>query len=158
MDRVHATRDDGAPASARTIAEIERQLDVLVRSGRRAARQRAAMVDSHLQPLGFSVLVAIVRGPGRTHGDIAEAVGVDKSALSKIVGELQRRGLVSQVASAQDRRMRLLEPTPAAVERVGAALASRVAHLQARFAEWSEADIRTLRDLLSRYNASEPGG
>lgn len=155
-----STPDASSPPRAyegtAVIAEVEHQLDLLVRAGRRAARLRADMVDPSMTPLDFSVLAYLARTSGQTQTQVSDAIGIDKTALSKSVAHLQRLGLVTQRQSVSDRRVRLLDLAAPARERVENALASRAAHLRDRFEGWAEEDVDAFVSLLTRYNDAAP--
>lgn len=65
--------------------------------------------------LGFTQLAALYAVAGTatlTIADLAEQIGRSPSATSRIVSELDRRGLVSRVEEVADRRQRVLSLTP----------------------------------------------
>jgi DNA-binding MarR family transcriptional regulator len=64
--------------------------------------------------LGFTQLAALYAVAGSsalTIGDLAEAIGRSPSATSRIVGALERRGLLERVEEEIDRRQRMLRLT-----------------------------------------------
>ena len=62
---------------------------------------------------GYVVLNALDGSPVRTQAALAEAIGADKTRIIADLDELQRAGLISRVPDPADRRVRLLEITPA---------------------------------------------
>ena len=62
---------------------------------------------------GYVVLGALDRSPVRTQAALAEAIGADKTRIIGTLDELQRRGYIDRRPDPDDRRVRLLEITPA---------------------------------------------
>ncbi|MFT4232023.1 MAG: MarR family transcriptional regulator [Leucobacter sp.] len=88
-------------------------------------------LDSRLRPLGLThtqfTLLASTNHLGRRHEaptqqQIAELSAVDRMMTSKILAELQRRGLVTRVAHAQDGRAKAVRTTEAGADLVGRAV------------------------------------
>lgn len=84
----------------------------------RAARSLARSFDIALKPVGltsgqFSLLMSLNRPQPPTLGSVAALLGLDRTTLTANLKPLQRRGLVETVADPQDKRMRLLNLTPA---------------------------------------------
>src|ERR1700692_3864964 len=62
---------------------------------------------------GYVVLNALDRSPVRTQTALAEAIGADKKRIIGTLDELQQRGYIERHPDPDDRRVRLLEITPA---------------------------------------------
>src|SRR3954452_20816756 len=62
---------------------------------------------------GYVVLNALDSSPVRTQAALAEAIGADKTRIIGTLDELQRRGYIERRPDPDDRRVRLLEITPA---------------------------------------------
>jgi DNA-binding MarR family transcriptional regulator len=62
---------------------------------------------------GYVVLDALDRSPVRTQAALAEAIGADKTRIIPTLDDLQRRGYIERSPDPEDRRVRLLEITPA---------------------------------------------
>ncbi|MDT5068926.1 MAG: hypothetical protein QOK02_5081 [Mycobacterium sp.] len=62
---------------------------------------------------GYVVLNALDNSPVRTQAALAEAIGADKTRIIGTLDELQRRGYIERRPDPDDRRVRLLEITPA---------------------------------------------
>src|ERR1700727_2540963 len=62
---------------------------------------------------GYVVLNALDRSPVRTQTALAEAVGADKTRIIGTLDELQEAGYIERRPDPDDRRVRLLEITPA---------------------------------------------
>ena len=76
--------------------------------------ERVSMAQSH-------ILFEVRRSPGSSMQRIAEELGLDVTTFSRQIKGLEGKGLVARRASAEDRRVSLLELTP-----VGAALLDRI--------------------------------
>src|SRR6266567_5607478 len=73
-----------------------------------------------ITPRGHSVLAAAIGG-GLTQKELAELIGLDKTTMVVTLDELEAAGLAKRVASAVDRRARVVEVTPAGRAKVEAA-------------------------------------
>ena len=62
---------------------------------------------------GYVVLNALDRSPVRTQAALADAIGADKTRIIGTLDELQARGYIERRPDPDDRRVRLLEITPA---------------------------------------------
>lgn len=65
---------------------------------------------------GYVVLSALDQSPVRTQAALAEAIGADKTRIIPTLDELQQRGYIERMPDPDDRRVRLLEITPAGRE------------------------------------------
>ncbi|MGN9778244.1 MarR family winged helix-turn-helix transcriptional regulator [Micromonospora sp. H33] len=81
-------------------------LGVVFRAYVRAAER--ALDDIPGGPRGYQVLTAAVREPVRNQGAIAEELGIDRTVLTYLIDDLERRGLVVRRADPADRRSRLV--------------------------------------------------
>lgn len=74
-----------------------------------------------LTPVQFAALSTVCRQPGMDQRSLARRIAFDTSTIAGVIDRLERRGLVARQASAHDRRVRLLEPTPAGLALLAAA-------------------------------------
>jgi DNA-binding MarR family transcriptional regulator len=79
----------------------------------RAARALARRFDEALRPVGlthgqFSLLMSLNRPEPPTIGSVAELLAMDRTTLTANLKPLERRGLVTVVVDASDRRNRRL--------------------------------------------------
>ncbi|MFC3713496.1 MarR family transcriptional regulator [Sphingoaurantiacus capsulatus] len=73
--------------------------------------------DARLEEVGLGrahhrALYFIARRPGMPVSDLLRLLNITKQSLSRVLGELQAKGLVSQEVGKRDRRQRLLRLTP----------------------------------------------
>ncbi|HEY7621499.1 MAG TPA: MarR family winged helix-turn-helix transcriptional regulator [Solirubrobacteraceae bacterium] len=87
----------------------------------------AAFEDLGLSPRAQSVLATAMTGD-RTQGEIARAVGLDKTTMVVTLDELEAAGLAERRPSPHDRRARVIAVTPAGKRKVreAEAIAERV--------------------------------
>jgi DNA-binding MarR family transcriptional regulator len=84
----------------------------------RAARALARRFDEALRPLGltsgqYSMMMSLNQPEPPTIGSIASLLCVDRTTLTAALKPLRRRGLVTVMVDANDRRSRRLKLTPA---------------------------------------------
>ena len=127
-----------------------------------SARMEAALAPFGLRSGAFSSMAIIAANPGCSQNQLAKGLGMDKSAVVAIVDELETRGLVKRVRSADDRRRHALSLTAA-----GKATMNRMrSHVlkvgQPIREELSAREHQQLLSLLERSHAalaeSEKGG
>ncbi|MFC2968923.1 MarR family winged helix-turn-helix transcriptional regulator [Acidimangrovimonas pyrenivorans] len=79
-----------------------------------------------LKPGRFAALMVIQHNPGLTQMDLARAIARDKSTVTPLIQDLQRRGLIERKPSTVDRRSMTLRLTAAGE----ATLAQMLGHAQ----------------------------
>lgn len=113
------------------------------------------------RPLGLRrheyVLLRIVHEqPGITSAELAHDIGVSRPCVTKVVDELQRRGLVTRTTAPRDRRAQCLEPSTG-----GSELAERATALvrdveRNLLAGWTSEELQRLFDLLGKLVPLQP--
>ncbi|WP_368518851.1 MarR family winged helix-turn-helix transcriptional regulator [Rhizobium sp.] len=96
---------------------------------RRASRQITRLYDAHLEPAGlritqFLILAALAEAKSATVNMLAERLDVERTAMGKMVGTLERDGFITMKPSPTDGRFRVIELT-----REGIALHDRASPL-----------------------------
>lgn len=66
-----------------------------------------------LTPLQFATLAALSDAPPLDQAKLGGMVALDRTTIGVVVRKLEERGLVTRTTSAQDRRSKLIEITPA---------------------------------------------
>lgn len=84
---------------------------------RKAARQISRMYDAYLQPTGlrvtqFLILAALDELRSVAVNGLAERLDIERTAMGKMVGFLERDGFVRIGPSPRDGRSRIVELTP----------------------------------------------
>ncbi|AVA22617.1 MarR family winged helix-turn-helix transcriptional regulator [Rhizobium sp. LEGMi198b] len=83
---------------------------------RKASRQITRFYDDHLEPVGlritqFLILAALGEAGGATVNVLAERLDIERTAMGKMVGFLERDGFVTIKPSPADGRVRVVELT-----------------------------------------------
>lgn len=126
-----------------------------------AARMQERRLDDWLRPLGLTrttwCILLAVENEGLTRPSaIAEFVGIDRTATSRALRQLEEAGLITRRAATNDRRMTdvALSPEARALVAQGTPLARENNRLIAEKLTPDEAD--DLRRLLAKTLAGEP--
>lgn len=72
---------------------------------------RTVAAEEDITPGLFGMLHVIAANPGLGQSRLAEAMEVDRSAIVKVVDQLERRGLIVRGASPNDKRSHCLQLT-----------------------------------------------
>ncbi|MGE3287087.1 MAG: MarR family winged helix-turn-helix transcriptional regulator [Pseudonocardia sp.] len=139
------------------IERLVRQLTLLVRRSRKVARTLAAQVHPEVDAGAYAVLLLVADTGGPRLVDVAEQLGLDKSTMSRQIGQLIRLGLLTRRPDPQDRRAFRLELTDSGAQRLAAVTRERRAVWRERLAAWPEGDIAALADGLARLARDLPG-
>lgn len=125
-------------------------LNTLVSQSRALTAQAAATFHTELQPAAFHIALRLnALGPAKPSA-VAQAIGMDRSAASRLARELVRLGLVAASIDPSDRRSTVLSLTADGRRRMEAAMRAKGAAFQQRVASWSEEDLVLCTDLLRR--------
>jgi DNA-binding MarR family transcriptional regulator len=111
----------------------------------RAGARIAAAFSEEVRPLGatlqmWRVLAALREQDGRRMGDLSETTSIEVSTLSRLVDNMERKGLVARRRDSGDARAVLLHATPA-----GRRLTQRILPIAERYETVA----------LSGFNAAE---
>jgi DNA-binding MarR family transcriptional regulator len=144
-----------APTVSRELSAFVEAFDAFVRASKRA-RARAPIDDEALTASQYDLVAPLAEAGDGTLGlrELARAAGVAAPTATRMVDGLERRGLVSRVRSADDRRAVQLSLTAAgsaAVELYRAGLLERRRKL---FAALEPQEQRAAAQMLSRLAAA----
>jgi|tagenome__1003787_1003787.scaffolds.fasta_scaffold20448401_2 DNA-binding MarR family transcriptional regulator len=131
-------------------AAVQRELTVFARRVRGVPER----LHAELPFVAYSMLSSIDAVDGCRSVDLASLYRLDKSTVSRQVGDLERRGLVAR--SSGPARGQVLTVTPAGRAVLQEAAATRQAELASRVAGWSDEELAAFAAALQRYNAAEP--
>ena len=112
-----------------------------------------------LAPLGiqlahYDVLANIAHVPGLTQQALAEKLLVGRSAMSMLLPELERRGLIERRSDEADRRVRRLWLTEAGTTLTDKAMAIHVVRLEAMMTVLSDAECESIGEMMRRIGKS----
>jgi len=127
-------RSDAGLASALRVS--------LARLNRRLRRQAAA---HSLTPTQFATLAAVERHSGITPGELAELEKVQPPSMTRVIGALEERGLVSRSPHPTDRRQVTVSVTEAAQKLLKEERRRKEAWLAQRLKELSPEERAVLR-------------
>jgi DNA-binding MarR family transcriptional regulator len=139
---------------AHSLGRLEHEFGVVLRRVKRVLAERARAVHEELPPSSYLMLAYLEEsGPCRSSA-MAELFAMDKGAISRQVQHLADLGLVERTPDPADGRAALLAVTDEARRRMAEVQRDRRRWLDERLGDWSDEDLRTFVDMLSRYNAS----
>ena len=130
-----------------TLAEAWQLLQRILVSQRGRFADIAGEFD--LAPSQMFALNALEPGRPRPMSELAQALRCDNSNVTGIIDRLEARGLVERRPGERDRRVKMLEVTPAGAE-LRDQVRRRLSLPPEPLASLGEDDARALRDLLRR--------
>jgi DNA-binding MarR family transcriptional regulator len=120
-----------------------------------AGRRFRARVDGDtVEPSQASLLYTLKCRGAMRMGDIAEAMLLDASTVSRHVHQLGERGLIAREPDPEDGRARIIALSPAGAASLTNTFAQRREFITAALGDWSEADRDRLRRDLVRLTAA----
>lgn len=129
-------------------------INALLSATRALSERSAASFHEQLQPAGFHIARWLhAFGPAKP-SVIAEALGMDRSSTSTLVGRMRALGLVESAPDPGDRRGVIVGLTAAGEERVARTLAERGDEFGDRVRTWPDVDVQTLTQLLKRLTST----
>ena len=114
------------------------------------ARTGAKAVDPRLDVAAYPLVSMLCRRGAMRPSDLAAALYLDKSTLSRQIDAAARLGLVERSPHPDDARAVTVRLTPDARERLEALRAARLERWRAALAEWAPGDIDELTRLLGQ--------
>ncbi|WP_428309639.1 MarR family winged helix-turn-helix transcriptional regulator [Hydrocarboniphaga sp.] len=116
---------------------LSEELDALLREGGYSIRH-------------FAVLSVIRRNAGLRQTDLSDMLGIDRTTMMKMADELEQRGLLQRIRSAEDRRAYALELTAAGQAWYTDALVPIIAEEERFLAPLSPGERALLQEMLMR--------
>jgi len=150
-----AVKNPGYTESEELVAAIEQELSALFRRSRSASLRLARRVHPEMDAAGYALISQIELGAeaGVRASDVAQALGLDKSTVSRGITHLENLGLIERIGDPDDGRARLLRLTTSGTERFDAMRAQRQTEFRAILDRWNPTDLGDLGRLLARLNA-----
>lgn len=143
-DRVPGLDPDDVTAAAllrAVAAELSAQLQLSL--------DRFGISEGRLRVLGYLLYLG---GPA-THSQLAEAAMVTKGTVTGLVDGLERDRLVRRFASKEDRRVSLIDLTPAGRRLLDEILPAHLSRLSELMRGLTPAERKTLRRLLEKVRS-----
>src|SRR5712691_9987069 len=128
------------------------ELNALLSASRALDVRTAAAFHPDLQPAAFHLARWLYAyGPAKPSA-LAEAVGMDRSSTSSLIGSMKRVGLVASTPDPDDKRGVIVSLTPTGEARVIEALDVRSSAFFNRIRDWSLDDLQRFTTLLKEFN------
>ncbi len=129
------------------------ELNALLSASRALDVRTAAAFHPDLQPAAFHLARWLYAfGPAQP-STLAEAVGMDRSSTSSLIGSMRRLELIASMPDPVDRRAVIVSLTPGGEARVIEALDVRSSAFFKRTHDWPLEDLRRFTTLLREFNA-----
>jgi DNA-binding MarR family transcriptional regulator len=136
------------------LLEVEQAIAQLHQATRARLRDLAGAFGPDIQPAGYFVMRHVLANSPVRAGDIASALGMDKSAVSRQLAILRTRGLTEDRSDPADGRATLVVATDSARE----ALVRFRGEVRAEYAraleDWDGSEIELFATLLQKFNRS----
>src|SRR5262249_12740419 len=104
------------------------------------------------EPAAFTVLSLVSRGDSARPSDLANAMRLDLSTVSRHVQSLLAQGFLAKLQNARDGRSYHLKMTPAGQTVIKEARTRRAEFFRHATTRWSRKDFETLVALLTRLS------
>ena len=101
------------------------------------------------------LLLRIVASRGKSSSkELAAVMGVTTANIPGLLDRLESNGYVTRTRDSRDRRIVYVEATSAGRKKLKELWRAGMRELAGEFEDWTEGDLRTLLDLLTRVAAS----
>jgi DNA-binding MarR family transcriptional regulator len=141
----------------RTIADLEREVAVFVHQERAASGRLGREAHPDLTAAAYGLLAHLADRGRHRPTEIAEHIGVASSVVSRRLQLLETLGLIERHPAPDDGRAYLVGLTDEGRHRVAEVQDVRSRRLGELLESWPERDVRTLAELLARFNGSAAG-
>lgn len=100
----------------------------------------------------YRVLASLQQKPEQTLGELSEAVSVEISTLSRLVGQMDKAGLLTRTRPAENARIVRINLTPAGVETLLPLIPLAMQIEDTVIEELGTQDVEVFRSLLARIS------
>jgi DNA-binding MarR family transcriptional regulator len=135
-----------------TFGAIEHELCTLLRRARAISSEMGRQVHPDLDPEAYGLLVGIHDHGRARASDLADHFGLGKATVSRQLKVLAELGLIERGPDPADGRAYVLVLTARGRQRLEAARSARRERWHAKLGRWPIEDVRTLADMLARFN------
>ena len=132
------------------MAELEAAISDTWSWARANARAGAKALDQRLDPTAYPLVSMLCWRGAMRPSDLAAALYLDKSTVSRQIDAAARLGLVERSPHPDDARAVTVRLTPDGQKRLEALRAARLERWRAALAEWPPGDIAELTRLLGQ--------
>jgi len=139
---------------AESLRDLEQEVGVMIRRIRRVLWERARAIHPDLQPASYLMLAYLAEHGELRASALADALVIDKGAVSRQLGHLVELGLVDRTPDPADGRASLLAASDAAVSRINAVVEDRRRWLDEQLGDWTDEELSDFARVLGRYNAA----
>lgn len=154
---MQTTADAGASRRDLELA-LGESINALLSATRALSERSAASFHEQLQPAAFHIARWLhAFGPAKP-SVVADAVGMDRSSTSTLLGRMRALDLVESAPDPDDGRGVIVGLTEAGEERIARTLAERGDEFGDRVRTWSDADVHALTQLLRRLSGTAAAG
>jgi DNA-binding MarR family transcriptional regulator len=146
-----------APTPEDSVTSRAALIEDLLAAGRELGAVTVLFHNAIAARMGLSAtdhkyLELLVQEGPMTAGRLAERTQLTTGAVTGMIDRLERQGLVRRVRDPHDRRKVIVEPIEAAAQRMIAPhFAPLTAEIEAIHAQYSDAELRVIRDYLRQY-------
>ena len=126
------------------------RVNALLSATRALSERSAAHFHDQLQPAAFHIARWLYAFGAAKPSAIADAVGMERSSTSTLIGKMRALGLLDSTPDPTDRRSVTVTLSDTGRRRVADTLEARGAELFARTEGWPPADLAALVHLLDR--------
>jgi DNA-binding MarR family transcriptional regulator len=134
--------------------EIEQGVSTLYRSSKARVKALVERFDPELQMAGYMVLRYVMTHEPLRAGDIAAALTMDKSAVSRQLTVLKEKGLLEVHTDPEDGRASLVKSSDSAKNELEAFRLELKEDYRRVLGSWDASEIETFATLLKRFNDS----
>jgi DNA-binding MarR family transcriptional regulator len=117
----------------------------------------AMFAEDELTFSQWTVLMALREWQATTSTEIARNICHDAGSLTRMLDQLEQRGLVTRLRSDTDRRVVMLTLTPRGTELVESLMPKVVGFWNGLLGDFNHAEVKTLIKLLTRLVAAAGG-
>lgn len=133
---------------------LEQEVGVMIRRIRRVLAERARAIHPDLQSSSYLMLSWLDQHGAQRSSAMAEALSIDKGAISRQVQHLVDLGLVDRTPDPEDGRATLVSVTAKAARRISEVVDDRWLWIDERLGDWRDEDLSEFVRLLGRYNVA----
>ena len=132
------------------LSALETELAALFRRARSVTRDAARELHPQLDPTLYPLVVVLLQSGAMRMSELAAALMLDKSTLTRQVDAATRIGVVERTVDPSDARARLVSLTPLGRDRLTAQLEEQRSRWKRALATWDRQDVVRLTELLHK--------